>query len=123
MGPNVIYPIHNHLSIEGRVLAGYTSANYPSLAFFGSQETTVLSFPQGSGFGYNIGAGVKYAMDEGLFGVHFNITYAGSSVNFTNYSMAFFDSSNNYLGSATYHDAKSLSIGLLQVAFGVTLEF
>lgn len=123
IGPTVIYPIHNHLSFEGRVLAGYTSTNYPTLAFYGSQETTVLSFPQGSGFGYNIGAGIKYAMDDGLFGVHLNITYAGSNVNFSNYTIAFFDTSNNYLGSSTYNDAKSLSVGLLQVTFGVTLEF
>ncbi len=130
----LIGPIYNlrlakYFSIELKALGGLTSTNYPTLSYSGLPVSTLYSFPQGNGFGYNLGAGLKYTAAEGPIAVHLNVSYAGSVINYSSYSIALYTpttnnpaTSNIYISSATYTEPKSLSVSLLQVTMGLSVE-
>ncbi len=134
MGPNLDLRIGKKIRLEFKALAGMTTTNFPSLAITGFANLgqvggEVYTFPTASGFGYNIGAGLKIITAEGYVGVHFNINYVGANLTFPNYNVAYYTLSgpNNatsatYLGSTTFPYAKSLDISMLQLSMGVSAE-
>ncbi len=123
-------PLGHYFHLEFNGLAGITSTNYPSLSYIGFPESMIYQFPQGSGFGYNVSAGLKYVMADGYIGVHLNVSYAGSMVSFSGYSVSFFTpplpnapaSTAIYLRTANFDYPKNLDVRLLQITFGVTGE-
>jgi len=128
-GPSFNLPLGKKFSIEVKALAGLTSTNYPTLSYTGGLESSVYSFSQGTGVGYNAGVGIKYIAADGLIGVHFNICYAGANINFSNYSITYYTpnsaipaNSAIFLGSTNYNVVKSLPIGMIQATFGITAE-
>lgn len=125
IGPYITIPIAGDFSFEIKALGGLTSANYPSLTYIGLSEDALYSFPKASGFGYNIGGGIKYrAVKTGYLGLalHLNVNYAVANLNYPNYSITYFTPGNVYITSYTYNAAKSMPLNILQITFGISLE-
>lgn len=126
LGTKINLPISEHTSFEFKVLAGITTVSNPNITYSGPSLTQIYSYSDGSGFGYNIGAGVKYSIEtEGDLGfaLHMNIGYAGSNIKYPGYGLAIFNtSSGNYIGSSSYNISKTMALGILQVTIGATLE-
>ncbi|HTA28042.1 MAG TPA: hypothetical protein VK809_09655 [Bacteroidia bacterium] len=132
IGPDAELRIGKYFKIEAKALIGLMSANYPTLSYSGLPNglpTALYSFPQGSGFSYNLGTGIKYIAAEGPVAVHVDVAYAGSTVNFSSYSMALYTpptnnpaTSNNYISSAVYNTPKSLSVSMFQFTLGLSVE-
>lgn len=125
IGPYINIPVAGDFSFEIKALAGLTSANYPSLTYIGSSEDALYSFPKSSGFGYNIGGGIKYrAVKAGYLGLslHINVNYAVANLNYPTYSITYFTPGNVYISSSTYNVAKSMPLNIVQVTFGISLE-
>lgn len=140
IGPNLYLPLGKNFSIECKALAGITSTNYPSLSFIGMkydslgtqvQQSRIYTFPQGYGFGYNVGLGLRYVMVEGHIGIHVNVNYAGATVNFSSYNIADYTppnlkvpaNANIFLYASNYNYQKTLDVSMLQITFGLTGEF
>ncbi len=133
LGANYNIPTGKHFSLECRAMAGFANSNYPPLSYIniGAQdESEIYTFPEGSGFAYCGGVGLKFITAEGHIGVHVNMTYSGSDIKFTSYSVAYYTQpnpsnpnlSNNYIDSGTVNETKILSVNLLQFTFGITGE-
>lgn len=126
IGPYVnITPVHG-LNIELKALCGPTSANYPGLEFFGGPETELYTTQKGSAFGYNAGLGITYMVEEvkeiGL-GIHLNANYIGANISYPSYSETYYTPLNVYLNSSTYSIPKTMTMSIIQVTLGVSLEF
>jgi hypothetical protein len=129
IGPDFTIPLGKNFSIEIKALAGLTTTNYPALTYVGLTETEIFAFQGGNGFGYSAGTSLKFVTANGYIGVHLNINYVGSTINYSSYAEAFYTPSspnpalsNNYLGSAIYNEQKSLMVSLIQVSLGVSVE-
>jgi hypothetical protein len=124
IGPKVNLPFSDNFSVEFNVLAGICYASNPALTYTSMKDTVIYSFPSGRGFGFNVGAGVKYSLDvEGNLGLglHLNINYEGAEMKYPNYTVTEF-SPPNFFSSYIYNVPKSMSIGIIQLTFGATLE-
>jgi hypothetical protein len=119
-GPKLNLPISEYCSIECRVLAGFTTVDNPNLNFYNAKDTIGYSFPTGKGFGYNIGAGIKYIAAEGYIGLHLMICYGGAVIKYPNYTVYYSSGANIY--NNTYNAPKKMILGILQVAVGISLE-
>ncbi len=121
------FHVSQSCSIELKALAGFTTGYYPGLSFLSAGQEINYTYPEGNGFGYNFGAGVKYSIEAsgniGL-GLHLNVSYAGSNISFSNYSVTTYAISypNNLISSYTYNVPKTMAIGIIQVAIGFSLE-
>ena len=71
-----------------RVLVGLITCSSPTFTssgtFFGSTVTDVQSGNDGSGFGYQFGAGIKYNFTSSM-GLLVNVDYVGSTITYTGY--------------------------------------
>lgn len=134
MGPKVNLRLGRGFYAEFVALGGMITTNYPSIAYIGMPHdtvTNVYSFPQGSGYNYDIGATLKFAMENGHVGIRANINYVGSTVKFPNYSVAYFHEpdpaapslSNLFLGAATFNTPKTLDVSMLQISLGLSIEY
>lgn len=119
-GPKFKLPLSDYCSVELKLLAGYTTVSSPVLTFYEAKDTVSYSYPSGTGFGYKIEAGIKYVTGEGHVGLHFNCGYAGSLITYPNYT--YYSSSAGKPVNITYNVPKTMSVGLLQVTFGISFE-
>lgn len=115
-----INPMRGNLSVEVKLMAGYTTATYPMVYYNGLTQTILLSVAPGSAFGYFIGTGLRYQLFDGI-GLNLNVNYAGSTITYPNYAVSTF--SGNSYGTVEHNSPIKMSIGLLQIASGFTLMF
>ncbi|MGP8217417.1 MAG: hypothetical protein ACLQQ4_17755 [Bacteroidia bacterium] len=110
------------LKFNVRALIGYvmatgitqTETNGQSGALSTSETVTGN---MGGGFGYNIGAGIKYGL-SGNMGLLFNVDYLGSSVGYTGYKESWSPSIGN--GSTTNTTLKqTMSLGMINISIGL----
>jgi hypothetical protein len=127
IGPYINIPIINNLSTEIKALAGFTTANYPGLNYLGLPSGELLyTTPNSSAIGYAVGLGLKYTAvkTRGLgLGLHLNVNYAASNITYSRYSITAYTPANTYINSTTYNYPKSLSLSILQITYGISLEF
>jgi hypothetical protein len=118
-------PVSKFCCIELKALAGLTTADNPGLTYTGLQEIVIYTYPEGSGFGYNVGGGIKYAIEtEGKLGLglHLNINYAGSYIKYSGYSVTTYNPAFTLINSYNYNVPLSMSLGILQLTIGASLE-
>lgn len=139
IGPCLKLPAGDKLRIEAQILVGLVTSSMPTLSYsysasggtppfnYSETVTATMSSSSGSGFGYNIGAGAEYMVTD-MIGLHLNVGYTGSSQSYASYTQA---SSGSYtLGgtttsnssSNTYNVAKTMSMSLLQVTLGASID-
>jgi hypothetical protein len=114
VGPFASFKVSDKFYIEPRVMGGLTSISNPEINITFSNNTWLKQIStDASGFGYLIGAGVKYNLSEKwcLIG---NIDYTGASIDFkdvtTTYSNGFIQKSSNTLTFASVNS--TIGIGL-----------
>jgi hypothetical protein len=137
LGPCLKLPVSGKLRIEGQILAGLVTGSYPTLtgdysysghipglSESGTQTYTISS---GSVFGYNINAGIEYMLIK-IIGIHLNVGYTGSSFSYPTYNIV--NTQTQTLGGYTifstltqnYNVAKTMSMGLLQITTGASID-
>jgi len=139
VGPCLKLPAGDKLRIEAQILVGLVTANYPSLSYtystsggtapfnYSETGTETYSSSSGSGFGYNIGAGLEY-MATDMIGLHLNVGYTGSSLSYSSYTQAssssytFGGTTSSSSSAGTYNIPKTMSMGLLQITVGVSID-
>jgi hypothetical protein len=127
IGPYLKIPTGNkNFSIECKLLLGLVTANYPTLTYaynyMGTIATQTESFKNGSGFGYNIGGGLKYSIDKGLIGLHLGIGYTSASITYSSYTLSY-SSGGISIPPVTYISSLSMSwLGIIQCTLGGSLE-
>lgn len=127
IGPKYDIHVAGKFSLEFRALAGIVTANYPSVSFPNNNspgftlEVSTTSFKPTSGFEYSLGMGFKYSIINGLMALHFNVNYAGANLIYPNYTIT--NTNGGWLiSSNTYQVPKTMTLGLVQVTGGVSLE-
>lgn len=120
VGPKLNFPLSRYCSVECKALAGLTTIQNPNLVFYNVKDTTVYSYPGVSAFGYNLGLGFKYVAAEGYIGLHFSVSYAGAVFKYPNYTVYYSAGAITY--NNTYNSSKTMTLGILQVAVGISIE-
>ncbi len=125
LGPCINIPAGTGgLSIEAKALFGLTTANYPGLSysysFFGTTISNTFSVKSASGFGYNVGAGLKYSLPGGLIGLHLGVAYGGSSISYPSYTSSYSDGTTTQ--TTTYNVPKAMSLAMLQITIGASVD-
>ncbi|HVA97397.1 MAG TPA: outer membrane beta-barrel protein [Bacteroidia bacterium] len=122
VGPFLSLPASDKLKIDIRVLVGLVTANLPTgtaAANDGSGETLITSGNGGSGFGYQLGGGIKYNLSDKM-GLTVNIAYTGSTINYTGYKYVY---SGPYNATTINTTAKrTMSTGLLTTTVGIAFN-
>jgi hypothetical protein len=130
-------------NIEGQILVGLVSTTYPTLTENLDQSSTsggitysetgssILSFKSSSGFGYNISAGIEDKIAPHI-GLHLDVGYTGSSLSVASYTsttsgtetvtIAGFTSSQAFNSTNTDNNSKTLSVSLLQITLGLSVD-
>lgn len=110
------------IKIEIKLLAGLVSGNYPSSTFtyngimntYG--QTLVNSFRTGNGFGYCLGAKIKYMMIGGVLGIGIGLNYVGSDINYKGISTY-----DNLPSQSTSYNS-SMLISIIQPTLGLSID-
>ncbi len=123
-GPQYILPVSEACSLEFRALAGVAHLYSPELNYNGLQDTLTVTWPVGGGFGYSLGAGIKYTVPtEGALGVSFHLSagYEGAIIRFPYYSTL--TANTNGVNASQYNIAKFMNVGLIEISAGLSLDF
>jgi len=142
-GPCVSIPVCKKFFIEARALAGLMTSHYPELSsnysgslggFVSSSFTYSYKLTSGLGFGYSGGVGAKYMLRD-HFGITLNVTYAGSNIKYSGYTVhetvtttsIFGAYSNtplpNYNTTNSYNTPVHMSVGMIAVSAGAAYSF
>lgn len=111
------------LKINARVLVGLVTVNRPTMTFtqpfLGQTETYQRSGKGSSSFGYQIGAGIVYGINDNM-GLTINLAYTGTTANYTGYTET---ESGPMSGTNTNTTLKqSMSLGLLTATVGLAFN-
>ncbi len=111
------------IKIEGKALGGLVTSNYPTISgssnVGGIATSVVSSFKTGNGFGYIIGAKLKYMMVGGMLGLGVGLNYLGSNINFKGINSQTIV--NGSLVQSSTYDSK-MGVGLFQGTLGLSLD-
>lgn len=121
LGPHVNFPISQYCSIQCSAMAGIISVTNPSLEYNG-RDTVIAEYSQGTGYGYRIGANIKYEVtpDNNLvFGFHLDLGYTSADITYSSYSLTYSTPFNSF----NYNIPKTMALGILQVSVGAHLAF
>lgn len=126
IGPYISITPVDRLDIEIKALYGITTANYPGLDYIGGSEITLYTARASSTMGYNVGIGIKFMAEEvkeiGL-ALHLNVNYMGTNINYPSYSITNYTPFDVFINSSTYNTPKTMTMNILQVTFGISVEF
>lgn len=104
------------IKIEAKALAGMLTSNYPTLSFDSYGNSVVDAFQNGSGFGYCLGAKVKYMLIGGMLGVGVGLNYVSSDIKYDGWTETMPN------GSTTSNGSIKMKIGLVQPTIGLSLD-
>ena len=137
IGPCLRLPAGAKLKIEAQVLVGLVTGSYPSLnsgtlsvsgpGYSDSYTETYSTVSSVSAFGYNFSAGFEYKVAP-LIGLHLNAGYTGSSFSYANYTVAqttsqtVFGVTSTNSSTQTYNVAKTMSMGILAITLGLSVD-
>lgn len=143
IGPSLKLPA-GKFNIEGQILVGLLSTTYPTLTqnidqtsggggfTYTETGTSVTTFKSASGFGYNISAGIEDKIAP-LIGLHLDVGYTGSSLSYASYTQVtsgtdtetitgLGTTTTSFNNTSTNNSAKTLSVGMLQITLGVSVD-
>ncbi|MEO6883391.1 MAG: hypothetical protein ABI199_05120 [Bacteroidia bacterium] len=123
-GPFLSLPASNKLKVNIRVLVGLVTANMPTETINGYFDTETVSGNGGIGFGYQLGAGLKYNLSDKI-GLTFNVAYTGASICYAGYSDAqigTYQSGTSFNYTKTYTTKSTMPIGLVTSTLGLAFN-
>lgn len=114
------------LKFNVRLLVGLVTANRPTMTrtstYGGQSYTDEYSGKGASGFGYQLGAGIVYSLNDNM-GLTVNLAYTGSSVTYTGYTSV---GPNPFTGSTVTTTnttlKQTMSLGLLTASVGLAFN-
>jgi hypothetical protein len=119
IGACVSYPLAKNLNFKASALIGLVNSNYPSLNIaLSDTETYQRDINGGSGFAYNIMAGITYNITNSI-GIAVNVAYTGTTVFYPSWTET--ATYTGYYPFSVSHnsDVLTMTMGLLKPTIGI----
>lgn len=108
--------IFGKIIIEGKLLGGKLTINYPSLTIINNINSIIDIFQNGSGFGYYAGAKIKYMLLRGKLGIGVGVNYLGSDVEYPSWTQYYY--SHSIYSFQSPQGSIKMSVDIIQFTLG-----
>lgn len=124
IGPYIYIPTPGKIKVEFHALVGLTSMNYPNITYtetaFGFSVTDAIVVKSSSGFGYNIGAGLEYKLNDKI-GIHLDVAYGGTTASYPSSTST--ETETGFTPQTqTHNTAVTMSVGMIQPTVGISVH-